>query len=129
MTGDLVVMNLIRDRKAKYCRFVDTKKWDDLAALLIAEPKLQFFDVEGSLLYQFESTEKWIELMKGIWTAPTQFIRCTTAKSRSSPTKKLALFGRWRTTSFSLLAKAGRPVSTATATITRLGGWSKGVGA
>jgi hypothetical protein len=64
MKDDLVLMNLIRDRKAKYCRFVDTKQWEDLATLLVEEPRLRFFDTEGALLYEFDSTEKWIGVMK-----------------------------------------------------------------
>lgn len=64
MNDDLVLMNLIRDRKAKYCRFVDTKRWDELATLLVEEPRLRFFDTEGGLLYEFDSAEKWIALMK-----------------------------------------------------------------
>lgn len=64
MKDDLVLMNLIRDRKAKYCRFVDTKQWKDLATLLVEEPRLRFFDTEGALLYEFDSTEKWIGVMK-----------------------------------------------------------------
>ena len=42
---------------------MDAKRWDDLAALLVEEPKLRFFDTEGSLLYEFDTTEKWIALM------------------------------------------------------------------
>ena len=64
MDDDLALMNIIRYRKAKYCRFVDTKQWDDLAALLVPRPTLRFFDAERVLLYEFDSTEKWIELMK-----------------------------------------------------------------
>ena len=64
MNDDLVLMNLIRDRKAKYCRFVDTKQWDELSDLLIDRPKLRFYGVEGELLYGFDVAADWIELMK-----------------------------------------------------------------
>jgi len=64
MSDDLVLMNTIRDRKAKYCRFVDTKSWDALAALIVERPKLRFFGVDGALLYGFDSAATWIELMR-----------------------------------------------------------------
>jgi hypothetical protein len=64
MRDDLVLMNTIRDRKAKYCRFVDTKRWDELAALLVEHPRLRFYGVDGALLYEFDSAATWIDLMK-----------------------------------------------------------------
>lgn len=64
MRDQLSMLSAIRDRKAKYCRFVDTKRWDDLADILIANPKLRFYATDGSLIFGFDSTAEWIDLMK-----------------------------------------------------------------
>lgn len=64
MQDQLALTNTIRVQKAKYCRFVDTKRWDDLADLLVEKPKLRFFAPDGTLLYGFDSTAEWIQLMR-----------------------------------------------------------------
>ncbi len=64
MQDQLSLINTIRVRKAKYCRFVDTKRWSDLADLLVEKPELRFFDPDGKLLYAFDSTAEWIQLME-----------------------------------------------------------------
>jgi len=35
MQDQLALINIIRSQKAKYCRFVDTKKWEDFADLIV----------------------------------------------------------------------------------------------
>jgi hypothetical protein len=64
MNTDLVLVNTISDRKAKYCRYVDTKRWDDLSELLVEKPRLRFYDPQGALLSGFDTTEEWIATMK-----------------------------------------------------------------
>jgi hypothetical protein len=62
MFDELVLRNIIREQKAKYCRFVDTKQWDKLCELLIEWPRLRFYDPDGTLLFAFDSAVEWLDL-------------------------------------------------------------------
>ena len=64
MKEQLTVKDTIRVQKAKYCRLVDTKRWGDLAELIVDEPVLRFFDPGGALLYEFNSAADWLRLAK-----------------------------------------------------------------
>ena len=44
---DLLALEAIRQLKASYCRFVDTKQWDRLAVLLLPETRLYGFGSVG----------------------------------------------------------------------------------
>jgi hypothetical protein len=45
--GDL---EQLRALKARYCRYADTKRWDDLAALFTADGVMRFHDPGGALI-------------------------------------------------------------------------------
>lgn len=64
MQDQLALINIIRSQKAKYCRFVDTKKWEDFADLIVENPILRFYSTDDELLYGFGSAAEWIQLMK-----------------------------------------------------------------
>ena len=52
----------IAARKARYCRFVDTKSWTDFAALFTATPQIRFLDVEGKLVDGFSSVSEFVAI-------------------------------------------------------------------
>ncbi|TFW56699.1 nuclear transport factor 2 family protein [Bradyrhizobium sp. MOS001] len=56
------VSEIIRTKKAQYCRFVDTKQWDGLSRLILPDAKFIFFGVDGGILHEFDSLQTWIEL-------------------------------------------------------------------
>jgi hypothetical protein len=40
----------IRLKKARYCRYMDTKQWGEFEKLALPDAKLTFFDVDGTIL-------------------------------------------------------------------------------
>jgi hypothetical protein len=58
MNNKLEIIEEIRQKKAAYCRFLDTKKFNEWGKLFIPEAKVTMFDVEGNLLYGFDSFEE-----------------------------------------------------------------------
>ena len=50
MTEPLADFEALRDLKARYCRYADTKRWDDMAALFTDDGVLRFYDVAGGLI-------------------------------------------------------------------------------
>lgn len=51
----------IRTKKAQYCRFVDTKMWDEYEKLAFPDATFTFLGVDGEILYEFSSTKAHIE--------------------------------------------------------------------
>jgi len=59
---ELQQIEKIKNLKARYCRFVDTKQWDLLSNLLSDDANLVFEDAEGKQLYEFKSSKEMIDL-------------------------------------------------------------------
>jgi hypothetical protein len=53
----------IRILKARYCRFLDTKKWDAFSQLLSEDVVLEFYDTAGTLLMKVEGRDEVIRQM------------------------------------------------------------------
>ncbi|WP_234671075.1 nuclear transport factor 2 family protein [Dyadobacter sp. CY261] len=47
--------------KARYCRYVDTKQWDELGRLLASDPLITFENAEGAIIYQFSTAKDFVE--------------------------------------------------------------------
>ncbi|MGV9915356.1 nuclear transport factor 2 family protein [Streptomyces tendae] len=47
----------IRDLKARYARFADTKQWDKVAGLFTDDAVMRFRDVEGNLVNEVSAAE------------------------------------------------------------------------
>ena len=62
----ILAVDAIKDLQAKYCRFVDQKNWDQLKGLFSQQPTLTFYAVDGSILYEFHSSDQFIEACKTI---------------------------------------------------------------
>lgn len=50
----------VRRAKARYCRFVDTKMWEELGALFVAEPEIRIYGPDGAPLYAFDRREDFV---------------------------------------------------------------------
>lgn len=46
--------------KSQYCRFIDTKQWDELKNLVVTNPEMIFLDTAGNILYTFTDSETFI---------------------------------------------------------------------
>lgn len=46
--------------KAKYCRFVDTKQWKELANLLAENPTITFENTEGVVIHKFSTADDFL---------------------------------------------------------------------
>lgn len=63
---DFTALEDIRLAKARYCRFIDLKQWDDLRQLFAAEVKLTFRDAEGTLTNVFDNLDTFITLTSSL---------------------------------------------------------------
>lgn len=52
----------IKKMKSSYCRYVDTKQWDNLSALLDENIQMDFRDPAGQQLFEFKNREDMISL-------------------------------------------------------------------
>jgi len=87
------VSEAIRSNKARYCRFVDTKQWDELAKLALPETTYTFFDVAGEPLYQFASTQAWLKVTtESLEGAHTSHRVCNSELSMISDSKVAAIW-------------------------------------
>jgi 3-phenylpropionate/cinnamic acid dioxygenase small subunit len=62
MQNDREAFDEIAARKARYCRFVDTKRWNDFSALFTATPQIRFLDVEGKQVDGFNSVSEFVAI-------------------------------------------------------------------
>ncbi|MFI9271230.1 nuclear transport factor 2 family protein [Kitasatospora sp. NPDC052896] len=53
----LADIDRIRDLKARYCRYADTKQWDAVAALFTHDAVMRFHRVDGSLANEVPAAE------------------------------------------------------------------------
>lgn len=64
MQKRLALAETIRTLKARYCRYVDTHQWADLAALFARKPTIRFVGVDGVLLAQFDAVDEFVAVTK-----------------------------------------------------------------
>jgi SnoaL-like domain len=57
----LSALEQIRLAKARYCRFIDQKQWDNFRGLFMPQVLLRFHGVDGSLLYEYTDLSGFIE--------------------------------------------------------------------
>jgi hypothetical protein len=58
------IIDAVAQCKASYCRFIDTKCWDQFEALLHATAQVSFFGANGELTAAFNSTPEWVALTR-----------------------------------------------------------------
>ena len=51
-----------------YCRYVDTKQWESLSALIADNASLEFQDIDGNILYAFTGPSGLVEASKNAIT-------------------------------------------------------------
>jgi SnoaL-like domain len=60
MHSDTQAFDEIGMRKARYCRYVDTKLWEDFRKLFADGPDIRFFDVDGNTITAFTSVGEFV---------------------------------------------------------------------
>jgi hypothetical protein len=50
----------VRQAKARYCRYADTKQWDAFEDLFIPSPDIRILDVAGELVVAFSSRDLFV---------------------------------------------------------------------
>lgn len=61
-------IELVRIAKARYCRFVDTKQWEEFSSLFTAKPEVLIFDVNDQLIVGFDTREAFVGACRGYLT-------------------------------------------------------------
>ena len=52
---------LIRESKARYCRFLDSKQWEAFSALFLESAQIQVIDPQGALTVAFDGRHGFVE--------------------------------------------------------------------
>ena len=68
MKNDLARLDLfeqVRNAKARYCRFVDTRQWAAFAELLVPSPEIRMFDPAGEVIASFDNREAFVASAEG----------------------------------------------------------------
>jgi len=60
MQSDIEAFEAIGFQKARYCRYIDTKRWDEFGKLFSAEPEVRFMDPEGNIVGAFNSVADFV---------------------------------------------------------------------
>ncbi|MBB4440758.1 MULTISPECIES: nuclear transport factor 2 family protein [Rhizobium] len=60
MHSDIEAFEAIGVQKARYCRYIDTKRWDEFGKLFSTEPEVRFMDPEGSTVAAFNSVGDFV---------------------------------------------------------------------
>lgn len=76
MENQLQVKELIRDRKAKYCRFLDTKQFDNWEALFKPDARIVFYNLDNSVLAEFKTIAELSPMTRRLF-ATTQTVHQT----------------------------------------------------
>ncbi|MBB3458296.1 hypothetical protein FHT86_006621 [Rhizobium sp. BK313] len=58
------IVDTVALRKAQYCRHLDTKRWDEFAALFHETPELTFLGPEGETTASFSTTSEFVALTR-----------------------------------------------------------------
>jgi hypothetical protein len=53
-------LNLIRQSKAQYCRFVDSKEWEAFGRLLVPDAKVRIVDPAGATIAAFDRSADFV---------------------------------------------------------------------
>jgi len=60
MQSDAEAFGAIGMRKARYCRYIDTKQWTEFRKLLADSPYIKFVDPEGQTIHTFASADEFV---------------------------------------------------------------------
>lgn len=61
MPDQLTIAEAIRQQKARYCRFIDTKQWDAFASLLKDGINALMYDPDGTLIASFDEASAFVK--------------------------------------------------------------------
>jgi hypothetical protein len=54
-------LNLIRQSKARYCRYIDSKQWKAFRDLFSPDASIQIIDTAGATMAQFDNTDDFVK--------------------------------------------------------------------
>ncbi|MEK1887280.1 MAG: nuclear transport factor 2 family protein [Phyllobacterium sp.] len=60
MQNDTQPFDEIGMRKARYCRYIDTKHWTEFRRLFSEAPDIRFVDAEGQTMHAFTSVDEFV---------------------------------------------------------------------
>lgn len=61
----ITAVEQIRNNKARYCRYVDTKQWEAFSTLLVPKPDILIYDAAGQLIISFDNREAFVAACQG----------------------------------------------------------------
>jgi 3-phenylpropionate/cinnamic acid dioxygenase small subunit len=64
---DLELIEAIRDQKAKYCRYLDTKQFDAWESLFTKHVRIAFYGPDGQVLLDVPSLDEFSRLTRGLF--------------------------------------------------------------
>jgi len=64
---ELKIREEIRDRKAKYCRYLDTKQFDNWEALFCADARITYYGPDGEVLLDFKDVTEFSRLTRTLF--------------------------------------------------------------
>ncbi len=67
MTARLEAMESIRQRKAKYCRYLDTKQFDEWEALFAPDAKVVFYKPDSTVLARFDAFPEMARMTRDLF--------------------------------------------------------------
>ena len=76
MENEAAAKELIRERKAKYCRCLDTKQFEQWEALFKPDAQIIFYNLDNSILAEFNSIAELSSMTRRLF-ATTQTIHQT----------------------------------------------------
>jgi hypothetical protein len=68
MPLQLEAMELIRQRKAKYCRYLDTKQFDKWEQLFKSDAKIVFYNIDNLVKVEFGSVAEFFPGTRGLFS-------------------------------------------------------------
>jgi hypothetical protein len=93
MMLDLQSMELIRQQKARYCRYLDTKQFDAWERLFKPDAKITFHNLDGSVMVEFNSIAELSSVTRRLFaTAQTIHQTHNSEIDFKSPTEASAIF-------------------------------------
>jgi hypothetical protein len=71
MSENFGALEEIRDRKAKYCRYLDTKQFDEWEALFSKDARITFYGPRGEILLDIASFDEFSRLTRELFATTT----------------------------------------------------------
>ena len=61
MLNQLIATEAIRQQKARYCRYVDSRQWEEFRSLLKDDLEVRIFDPSGTVAASFDRAQDFVD--------------------------------------------------------------------